>query len=91
MTRPFFCTCGRNYLASSLYCDCETKGRNTIRMLVKVSANRKFGYVHGIKDLLIGSRLKEMASINKFTGTGPKKSKLFMRDKGKLVWICSWD
>ena len=49
MTRPFFCTCGRNYLASSLYCDCETKGRNTIRMLVKVSATVNSDMFMGLK------------------------------------------
>lgn len=55
MTMPIFCTCSENEIIGYLYRDCITKGKNTIEMPVNVSATEKFGYVHGIKNLLIGS------------------------------------
>jgi hypothetical protein len=49
MTIPFFCTCWRIRIVGSLYRDCKTKGRNTIRMLVKVSATVKSDMFMGLK------------------------------------------
>ncbi len=43
MTMALFCTCTAYELVGYLYCDCLTKGKNTIRMPVNVSATEKFG------------------------------------------------
>ncbi len=38
MTTAFFCTCTAIQIIGYLYRDCLTKGKNTIRMPVNVSA-----------------------------------------------------